>query len=95
MCSPRKELGHRHMYVWHEVRKAWPLEQFPLYSLGNARGGGCPVGASGTGVRLVGRNFGEGGGILLVHTNSSNCLNLCKSSFICLCIFSCMARESA
>ena len=63
MCSSRKESGQRHIYVWQEVRKACPLEQFLSYSLGKARGGGHLVGVGWTGMVSAGRFSGDGGRI--------------------------------
>ena len=54
VCSLGKESGHSCMYVWQDVRKACPFDLSLLYLLGNARCGGRPVGASQTGVMLVG-----------------------------------------
>ena len=54
VCSSGKESGHSRMYVWQDMRKACPFDLSPSYSLGNARGGGHPVGASQMGVMLVG-----------------------------------------
>ena len=63
MCSSRKESGQRRIYVWQEVRKACPLERFPSYSLGKARGGGRLVGAGWMGRVSAGQFSGDGGRI--------------------------------
>ena len=54
------------------MRKAKPLEQFPSYSIGNAGGGGHPVGEDWTGMMSMGEIFGGVGGGCCSVINLSN-----------------------
>ena len=59
VCSLGKESGHKHMYVWQDVKKACPLDQSPSYWLGNARGG-HPIGVGQTGIMSMRGFSGKG-----------------------------------
>ena len=61
MCSLRNKSRQRCIYVWQDVRKDCPRERFPSYSLGNAGGGGHPVGAAWMGIGFVEQICGQVG----------------------------------
>ena len=82
------------MYVWQDVRKACPLDQSLSYSLGNAGGGGCPIGADQTGVMSAGRVFGEVKGGCRFHSRSSSCWKPVKSVVSCAFVSISLASES-
>ena len=54
------------------MRNAKPLEWSPSYSVGNAGGGGHPVGEGQTGMMSMGEIFGGVGGVCCSVINLSN-----------------------
>ena len=82
------------MYVWHEVRKACPLDLSLSYLFGNAGGGGRVIGTDQTGVTLTGgvfRGVEEG---CRFRNRSSNCWKPVKSVVSCAFVSISLALES-
>ena len=76
------------------MRKAKPLERSPSYSIGNAGGGGRPVGEDQTGMMSMGEIFGGvGGGCCSVINHSNFRKPLSTISILCSLLAS-LARES-
>ena len=82
------------MYVWQDVRKACPLDQSPSYLLGNAGGGGRPIGADWMGVTSTGRVFREVEGGCRFCSRSSSCWKPVKSVVSCAFVSISLALES-
>ena len=82
------------MYIWQDVRKAYPLDWSLSYSLGNAGGGGHLIGADQTGVTSTGGVFGEVEGGCIFHIRSFSCWKLLKSVVSCAFVSISLASES-
>ena len=76
------------------MRKAKPLERSPSYSVGNAGGGGCPVGEGWTGMMSMGEIFGGVGGVCCSVINLSNFRKLLSSISILCSVLASLAQES-